>query len=717
MKKILLHLLFAILLLSNTAHGTEPKLLYTIGKASLFNELDDLAIDGLEHSYVLSRTKNTIYKIDNQGKYIVNWQLKKINNHIITNVLNSPNTNLYTIGYDPECPNSICKSLISKWSAEGKLISQWQPLIFNKSKVVISNNNQIIISTINKIHIYSDSGKLIREIRGFSSQSQASTTQSFIKIENLAINYNNELLVIDSNRKRIITINLEGHLLKEPINNNLAIDRGKTSSHSLSYDTDGFIYDSQINYAPEKLTSCNCIRKFNSQGKLVKTIGKLGSEKGQFIQPTVIALSKSNNLFVADSGNLRLQKLSPLTTPVWSYGDNLGSLKNPNGLVVDSKNNIYVLDSFHYRVQKFSKTGIFLNTWGSLGKTNGKFSNLSKIAIDTNDKLYVEDSYFDSVTQKDVLRIQTFSTEGNFLGIYDAPWPSFDQRGNVYSIIERIKSDSNQVEYFIQKTDIYSKTAEWPLNYEKNPDYDEDTSIYPCLNSIGIDTEENIYTLKCTAQRTYISPHFSSYQNSISLLKIDSKTGLINRKVLGSLETIWGRAKLLANFTINENNTIYTNIYIYGFYILNNLTVSDKNLDVIGNYPHATRRNFVYAKNSKIYTSTSDKNIIEVYNASSLFKAPLLQKVDALNSKGAVTLKWQDRTTDEIGFNVYRCKVVDIDYACTDFKLVKTTKSNITGIRLPAPPDFTPRSMYSYKVTAFKYEEESLSWNSMTISF
>ena len=114
MKKILLHLLFAMLLLSNTTHGTEPKLLYTIGKASLFNELDDLAIDGLEHSYVLSRTKNTIYKIDNQGKYIVNWQLKKINNHIITNILNSPNNNLYTIGYDPECPNSICKSLISK---------------------------------------------------------------------------------------------------------------------------------------------------------------------------------------------------------------------------------------------------------------------------------------------------------------------------------------------------------------------------------------------------------------------------------------------------------------------------------------------------------------------------------------------------------------------------------------------------------------------------
>jgi len=316
---------------------------------------------------------------------------------------------------------------------------------------------------------------------------------------------------------------------------------------------------------------------------------------------------------VADRGNLRLQKISALAGPIWSAGDSLGSFKHPNGLVADSKNNLYVLDPGHYRVQKFSNSGKALSSWGGFGKTDGKFVDLAQITIDKDEKIYIQDSYVDSATQQKKKRIQTFSTEGVFLGTYYAPWPSFDRKGNSYSVIGRVKSDSNQTEYFIQKNDSYNKITEWPLNYENSPSsIAEGTHIYPCLSSLGIDNEDNIYTLKCSTLRTYVSLHFPSYNNSISLLKINSTTGFMAEKnLLGPLSTIWGPAIFLANLTISKNNTIYTNALLDGSDYsgtLNKLTAFDSQMDIIGNYPLGNR-SFVYENNAKLYTINSDKNI------------------------------------------------------------------------------------------------------------
>lgn len=716
MKKIILYFLFSTLAIAHIANSAESKLLYTIGTASLFDKTDDLAIDGLEQSYILSKSKNTVYKIDTQGKQSKNWQLNTPANHIITNLLNSPSANLYTLGYASECPNGICKSLISKWSPEGQLINQWQPLKPRISKIVISGNNQIIVSTINKIFIYSDSGTLIREIIGFSSPSQPSGIQPFLNIKNLAINSKNELLVVDYNRKRLTVINLEGKLLKEPIYSNLVIDSGKTNSHSLAYDTQGFIYDSQSDANYNNTNSCNCVRKFDSQGKLVKTIGGLGSEKGQFIAPKFIALSKSNNLFVADSGNFRLQKISTLANPIWTAGDSLGSFKHSNGLVADSKNNLYVLDPGHYRVQKFSNSGKVLISWGGFGKTDGKFVELTQITIDKDEKIYIQDSYVDSATQQKKKRIQTFSTEGVFLGTYDAAWPSFDKEGNSYAIIKKTNAQTNNTGYFIQKTDTQSHTQEWPLNYENTSDYTGYIITKPCLESLAVDTQGNIYTLKCSNRQFFWDPRHTNYESQLDLLKINPETGLMTKETLNYIISPFDYASFTTSLAANEKNMIFVNNYVldedYGF--PPKLSSFNNELELIGQYPVNAAR-FVYTESDKVYTINYDTDIIEVYSSSTLLKAPIINKLESLTTTGAVRLKWQDRTNDETGFNIYRCKIVDT--ACTDFKLVKTTQANVTGTRLPAPTDFSAPSSYTYKVTTIKNEEESLASNSMTVSF
>ena len=49
------------------------------------------------------------------------------------------------------------------------------------------------------------------------------------------------------------------------------------------------------------------LSKFNSDGKLVKSVGGEGSKTGQFRGPWGIALSKDNKLFVCDRDNHRTQ--------------------------------------------------------------------------------------------------------------------------------------------------------------------------------------------------------------------------------------------------------------------------------------------------------------------------------------------------------------------------------------------------------------------------
>ncbi len=178
--------------------------------------------------------------------------------------------------------------------------------------------------------------------------------------------------------------------------------------------------------------------------------GGKGTGKGEFNSPTAIAVDGSGNVFVADTGNGRIEKFAPNGTFVTS----IGQFEAPNGIAIDragniyvaeigSKhrvqklgpdgtfvaqwapglygprriaigpdNSIYVVDSGRNRIVKFSPDGQVLTTWGSEGSGDGQFSGFSSVAVDpTTNKVYVADSLNK--------RIQIFDSDGKFL----TKWP------------------------------------------------------------------------------------------------------------------------------------------------------------------------------------------------------------------------------------------------------------------------------------------------------
>ena len=134
---------------------------------------------------------------------------------------------------------------------------------------------------------------------------------------------------------------------------------------------------------------------YASELSLSSKWGGYGIDNGRFKSPQGIAIDSQGNVYVADTGNHRIQKFAIDGTFIskWgSYGGVDASFKNPRSIAVDSSGNVYVADTGNHRIQKFASDGKFITKWGGEGRNDGKFTSPAGIAIDSSGNVYVADS-------------------------------------------------------------------------------------------------------------------------------------------------------------------------------------------------------------------------------------------------------------------------------------------------------------------------------------
>jgi sugar lactone lactonase YvrE len=212
-----------------------------------------------------------------------------------------------------------------------------------------------------------------------------------------------------------------------------------TGTSAKFYYPDGVAVDSSGNvYVAD--TSNNLIRKITPAG-VVTTLagsGSQGSTDGtgvaaSFNIPTGVAVDSSGNVYVADSGNNLIRKITPAGVVNTFAGsgtqgstDGTGvaaSFNNPFGVAVDSSGNVYVADEYNNLVRKITSGGV-VTTFAS------GFFYPTGVAVDASGNIYVADSVNQIVWE--------FNSSGSVItssssGFSSSPiGVAVDSSGNVY---------------------------------------------------------------------------------------------------------------------------------------------------------------------------------------------------------------------------------------------------------------------------------------------
>jgi DNA-binding beta-propeller fold protein YncE len=142
-----------------------------------------------------------------------------------------------------------------------------------------------------------------------------------------------------------------------------------------------------------------------------------GIGDGQLNVARAIANDAAGNIYVADSGNGRVQKFTQTgvfqskwaavggTAPAGTPRP--GTLYQPEGITIDEAGNVYVADTSNARVVKFTSGGVYVTQWGGSGPAPGQFAQPRGIDVDASGNVYVADSGNN--------RIQKFTSTGAFL--------------------------------------------------------------------------------------------------------------------------------------------------------------------------------------------------------------------------------------------------------------------------------------------------------------
>jgi streptogramin lyase len=144
---------------------------------------------------------------------------------------------------------------------------------------------------------------------------------------------------------------------------------------------------------------------FAPDGTFLETWGTEGSGEGQFnfhpFDESVggggygdIAFDREGNIYVADTGNFRIQKFGPDRAFLrqWgSKGTGDGQFMDVLSVAIGPDGNVYAADENRNDVQRFDPDGHFLNTIGEKGAGEGQMIDTEAVAIDASNTVWVAD--------------------------------------------------------------------------------------------------------------------------------------------------------------------------------------------------------------------------------------------------------------------------------------------------------------------------------------
>ena len=268
--------------------------------------------------------------------------------------------------------------------------------LFNRVKAVNSGVVSTLVGTTG-VHGAQDTTSIITSIP---------LGAEFVSFGGMAMDSNSNLFIVDTGNNRIRMLSYITGAITTLCGGYISGFQDGTGTGAWLHGPTGIAIDSSNNIWFTDTTN-NVIRMCTQSG-VVTTIavslsGSTGSTNANGINATFNGLTgiafdnnSPQNLYIADTTNNLVRKMStvyPYTVTTYASG-----FSSPVGIVLDSFGNVYVGNTGNYKIQKISTTGVVTTIagTGSTGSTNGNgtsasFSVTKQITIDYLNNLYIAD--------------------------------------------------------------------------------------------------------------------------------------------------------------------------------------------------------------------------------------------------------------------------------------------------------------------------------------
>lgn len=238
--------------------------------------------------------------------------------------------------------------------------------------------------------------------KAFIKNGDAAHIFSSMEPNNTAINNEGILYFLDSHMGQVKITDLDGRIIR------IFSKKGKQAGQllipkALALDSSNNVFIAD--------TGNHRIQHFNSQGRLITSWGKFGYGDTEFISPSGIAVD-AQFVYIADTGNNRIsvyKKNGDFVRAFGSYGAGEINFNQPTGITTDGYGNLYIADSQNNRIKKYSRNGKFYSAWGAQGHLTGQLSTPFGIQIHKG-LLYI--------TELGNHRIQLFKENGEFHSLF-----------------------------------------------------------------------------------------------------------------------------------------------------------------------------------------------------------------------------------------------------------------------------------------------------------
>lgn len=285
----------------------------------------------------------------------------------------------------------------------------------------------------------------------------------------------------------------------------------------VAVDSSGNVYVADlINSAVRKITPAGAVTTFAGAAPAPGSADGNGTA-ARFNAPRGVATDSAGNVYVADMINATIRKITPggavstLAGTAGSEGstDGTGAAARfgaPRGLAVDAAGNVYVADTGNYTIRKITPAGVvttFAGTAGSRGSTDGtgsaaRFDRPFDVAVDSSGNIYVADT-FNSTIRKitSAGAVTTLAGDARFTGdddgtgedaLFDQPnGIAVDRSGNIY-----VADSENHIIRKVTPSGVVTTLA-GQGGREGNRDGDGSDARFLYPRGVAVDAAGNVY--------------------------------------------------------------------------------------------------------------------------------------------------------------------------------------------------------------------------------